>query len=200
MDWLDSTREEIEIQTAAGKLPNLKQLVAALDDPDAQVRCAAAQALQQDGDPVHLPQFLALLEDEHFELRLTAIQYLRRISNPAIAPALVAHLADLDSDVRRAAAQALGSVRDLAALEPLILSLTDEEPAVRHAAAAALEEIDPRWVRHDAVQRAIPRLQALRADPQPWIAAAAEKALQKIQAANYSSTEFWKRESGIRKL
>jgi len=50
------------------------------------------------------------------------------------------------------------------------------------------------------VQRAIPRLEALRADPQPWIAAAAEKALMKIQAANYSSTEFWKRESGIRKL
>jgi HEAT repeat protein len=193
MHWLDSARKEIQIH-------GLKELVAALDDPDAQVRCAAAQALQERADPAHLPQFLTLLEDEHFGLRLTAIQYLRRISNPAIAQALVAHLADSDSDVRVAAAQALGSVRDLAVLEPLILSLADEEPAVRHAAAAALEEIDPRWVRHDAVQRAIPRLEALRADPQPWIAAAAEKALQKIRAANYSSTEFWKRESGIRKL
>ena len=200
MTWFESNRQEIESQAAAGKLPGLKHLVAALDNPDPQVRCAAAQALQQDADPVHLPHFLTLLEDEHFELRLAAIQYLRRISNPATAPALVTHLADSDSDVRQAAAQALGSLRDLAALEPLVLSLTDEEPAVRHAAAAALEEIDPRWVRSDVVQRAIPRLEALREAPQPWIAAAAEKALEKIRAAKYSSTEFWKRESGIRTL
>ena len=81
-----------------------------------------------------------------------------------------------------------------------MLALTDEEPAVRHAAAAALEEIDPRWVRSDAAQRAIPRLEALRADPQPWIVAAAETVLEKLRAAKDKDTEVWNRESGIRNL
>jgi HEAT repeat protein len=181
-------------------MPGLQRLLTTLGDPNPQVRCTAAQALQQIADPAQLPHFFALLQDEHFEVRLAAIQGLRRFSDPAITSALVAHLVDKDSDVRRAAAQALGSVQDPAALEPLVLLLADEEPAVRHAAAAALEEINPRWVRTDALQRAIPGLEARRRDPQPWIAAAAEKALQKICAAKGSDTQLWNRESGIRNL
>jgi HEAT repeat protein len=193
-------RKAIERLTATGKLPGLKLLIASLSDPDAHVRLAAAQVLQQQADPAHLPHFLTLLVDEHFEVRLTAIQFLRRINDPQVVQALVARLADSDSDVRRAAAAALGVVRSPVALEPLVLSLTDEEPAVRHAAAAALEEIDPRWVRTDAAQRAIPRLGALRGDPRPWIATAAETVLEKLRAAKDRDTEVWKRESGIRTL
>jgi HEAT repeat protein len=164
------------------------------------VRLAAAQVLEQHADPAHLTHFLALLADEHFEVRITAIQFLRRINDPAIAPALVTHLVDSDSDVRRAAALALGTVRNPVVIEPLVLSLTDEESAVRHAAAAALEQIDSRWVRTDAAQRAIPRLEALRGDPRPWIAAAAEKVIHTLGAAKDRDTEVWNRESGIRTL
>lgn len=210
MVWLDSIRlrsgsprtrrKAIVSLTATGKLPGLKALIARLGDPDPRVRCAAAQVLEQQADPAHVPQFLALLGDEHFEVRLTAIQFLRRINGHVVAEALVARLADTDSDVRRAAAAALGMVRNPVALEPLVLSLTDEEPAVRHAAAAALEEIDPRWVRTDAARRAIPRLEALRGDPRPWVAAAAETVLEKLRAAKGKDTEVWNRESGIRIL
>jgi len=180
MVWLDrirlrssssqTRRKALESLTAAGKLPEPKLLIASLGDLDARVRLAAAQVLQQQADPAHLTHFLTLLADEHFEVRLTAIQFLGRISDPGVAQALVARLADSDSDVRRAAAQALGEIRSPVAIELLVLSLTDAEPAVRHAAAAALEQIDPRWVRTDAAQRAIPRLEALRGEPigQAW--------------------------------
>ena len=63
-----------------------------------------------------------------------------------------------------------------------------------------LEEIDRRWVRTNAAQRAIPQIEALRTDPRPWIAAAAEKVLEKLRAAKDKDTEIWKRESGIRTL
>ena len=57
-------------------------LLNSLADPDARVRLAAAQALEQHADPAHLTHFLALLADENFEVRLAAIQFLRRISDP----------------------------------------------------------------------------------------------------------------------
>jgi len=210
MSWLNSLRpdsgspqpprEAVESQPADGPRSGLKRLIANLVDADPQVRLSAARMLDQAADPAYLDHFLALLEDENFQVRLTAIQYLRRISDPAVAPALVARLADQDNDVRQSAAQALGSLRHRPALEPLVLALADPEPAVRHAAAAALEDIDPRWVRTDAAQRAIPQLVELCAAPQPWIAAAAEQVLEKLRGAKDSSTETWKRESGIRNL
>ena len=211
MVWLDSiclrsgsarSRRKAAI-AALGQEPSPEvtaALLHSLGDPDARVRLAAAQVLEQQADPAHLTCFLTLLADENFEVRLTAIQFLRRINDPAIARALLPLLTDSDSDVRRAAALALGEARNQMALEPLILLLTDEEPAVRHAAAAALEQIDPRWVRTDAAQRVIPRLEALREDPQPWIAAAAETLLEKLRAAQGRDTEIWNRESGIRNL
>jgi hypothetical protein len=95
---------------------------------------------------------------------------------------------------------ALGPLRNSAALEPLVLALADQEPAVRRAAVVALEQINRRWVRSEAVQRATPRLEALGKDPQPWIAAAAQKVLEKLLEAKDRDTEFWNRESGIRNL
>jgi HEAT repeat protein len=175
-------------------------LLESLVDPDARVRLAAALVLEQMADPAHMARFTALLTDESFEVRAIAVQYLGRIRDPGAAPLLVARLADSDSDVRRAAALALGQIRDAVAIEPLVLALTDQEPSVRQAAVAALEQIDRRWIRTKAAQKAVPRLKALRQDPQPWIAAAAQKVLEKFQEAESKDTEFWNRESGIRKL
>jgi HEAT repeat protein len=171
-----------------------------LGDPDVRVRLAAAQALEPLADPGHLTHFLTLLADENFEVRIMAIRCLRRLGDPVVVPALLARLADSDSDVRIATAQALGAIGNPTALEPLVLSLTDEEPAVRQAVAAALEQIDPRWVRTDAAQRAMPRLELLLKDSRPWIAAAAQKVLDKLRDAKDKDTAVWKRESGIRRL
>ena len=171
-----------------------------LSDPDARVRLAAAQVLEQQADPAHRTHFMALLADESFEVRVTATHFLGRIRDSDSAQLLVPLLADSDSDVRCAAAQALGRIRNPVALEPLVLALADQEPEVRHAAVAALEQINRRWVRSDAARRSIPRLEALRQDPQPWIAAAAQKVLEKLREAKDRDTEFWNRESGIRKL
>lgn len=175
-------------------------LLDSLGDPDARVRLAAAQLLEQHPDPAHRAQFVALLADENFEVRITATQFLGHIRDHDAAQPLVPLLTDSDSDVRRAAAQALGQIHNLAAVEPLVLTLADPEPTVRHAAAAALEEINPRWVRSNAAQRAIPRLEALRKNAQPWIAGAAQKVLEKLREAQDKDTAFWNRESGIRNL
>jgi HEAT repeat protein len=164
------------------------------------VRLAAAQVLQQHADPAHRKHFLKLLADESFEVRVTTIQFLGHTGDPELAQPLVAHLSDSDSDVRQAAAQALGRLRNPVALEPLVVLLADTEPMVRHSAVAALEQINRRWVRSDAVKRALPRLEALCRDPQPWIAAAAQKAVAKLGEAKGTDTEFWNRESGIRNL
>jgi HEAT repeat protein len=163
-------------------------------------RLAAAQSLEENAQPGHLTVFLTLLADDHPEVRVTAVRALRRIGDPTVAQALVARLADTDSDVRAAAASALGTLRAPAAIETLVVSLADEEPAVRHAAAAALEQVDPRWVRAVAAQRAVPRLEHLRDDPRSWVVMAAEKVLLKLATAKGKDTEVWKRESGIREL
>jgi len=175
-------------------------LLDCLNDRHGGVRLAAAQALQQNGDPVHRDHFLKLLADENFEIRIAAVQFLGRIADPDLAPPLVARLTDSDSDVRHAAAMALGQLRNPVAIEPLVVLLADAEPVVRHAAVASLEQINRRWVRSDAARRAFPRLEALCGDPQPWIAAAAQKAVAILSQAKGTDTEFWNRESGIRNL
>ena len=176
-------------------------LLDCLGDPDARVRLAAAQSLEPLGDPAHRDHFLGLLADQSFEVRVVAIQYLGRIRDPEAAQVLSSCLADSDSDVRLAAAVALGQIRNPVAIESLVLSLADQEPAVRHAAVAALENINLRWVRTADAARAIPRLEALRGDRQlPWVAAAAQKALEKLREAKDRDTDFWNRESGIRNL
>jgi len=168
-----------------------------LGDPEWRVRLTAAQALDESADPAHLTHFLTLLADEHFEVRLTAIQFLHRVGQPVLAKALLPCLADPDSDVRRAAALALGATHNPEALESLVLSLTDEEPAVRQAVAAALEEIDRRWIRAEAAQRAVPRLEQMLKDERPWIVSAAQNVLEKIKAAKDKDTDLWKREAGF---
>jgi HEAT repeat protein len=175
-------------------------LLDCLSDGHAGVRQAAAQALQQHADPAYCKHFLKLLKDKNFEVRIAAIQFLGRIADRELAQPLAARLADSDSDVRHAAALALGPMRNPVAIEPLVVLLADTEPVVRHAAAASLEQINRRWVRSDAAKRAFPRLEALCRDPQPWVAAAAQKAVAILGKAKDTDTEFWNRESGIRNL
>jgi len=175
-------------------------LLDCLSDRHAGVRLAAAQVLQQHADPAHRKHFLKLLADKHFEVRIAAVQFLGRIGDPELAQPLVARLTDSDSDVRQAAAVALGQLRNPVALEPLVVLLADTEPTVRHAAVASLEQINRRWVRSDAAKRAFPRLEALCRDPEPWIAAAAQKAVAILGKAKDTDTEFWNRDSGIRNL
>jgi len=182
-----------------GPLP-IPSLLESLKDSDARVRLASAQVLEEHADPGHRTQFLALLTDEHFEVRVTAIQFLGRLRDPGLAQPLVSLLGDADSDVRLAAAQALGPLRNPVAIEPLVLALADQEPVVRRTAVASLEQINRRWVRSGATKRAIPRLEALCRESQPWVVAAAQKVLEKLRAAQDMDTEFWNRESGIRNL
>ena len=175
-------------------------LLDCLNDRHAGVRLAAAQVLQHHALPAHRKPFLKLLVDDNFEVRIAAVQFVGRLGDPELAQTLVARLSDPDSDVRQAAAVALGQLRNPVALEPLVLSLADTEPVVRHSAAASLEQINRRWVRSDAVKRALPKLETLCRDPQPWIGAAAQKVVAKLAEAKDVDTDFWYRTSGIRNL
>ena len=175
-------------------------LLECLSDRHDGVRLAAAQVLLQNADAAHRKHFLNLLADQNFEIRIAAVQFLGRIADPDLAQPLVARLADSDSDVRHAAAIAVGELRNPVAIEPLVVLLADAEPVVRRAAVASLEQINRRWIRSDAARKAFPRLKALCKDPQPWIAAAAQKAVAILGEAKGTDTEFWNRQSGIRNL
>jgi HEAT repeat protein/beta-lactamase regulating signal transducer with metallopeptidase domain len=122
-------------------------LVAALDDPDAEVRRTAAHALARLRDRRALPGLTAALKDESPDVRRAAAGALGDLRDQQAVDGLIGALKDPEPDVRRAAASALGDLRDPRAVEPLIAALGDEAADVRRAAASALGDLrDPRAV------------------------------------------------------
>jgi hypothetical protein len=106
------------------------------------VRQAAAQALEQIGDPQATPALIQALRDEEMWVRRAAAQALEQIGPPAV-PALIQALQDKEWWVRWTAAEALGQIGDPQATPALIQALRDEDVHVRQAAAEALLELLP---------------------------------------------------------
>jgi HEAT repeat protein len=140
----------------------VESLIAALKDSDADVRQAAAGALdkmdwQPDQDENEAAYWvakgewsrcvrigeaaaeplIAVLKGSGHEAREAAVEALGQLGEPAVEPLIVA-LKDDDADVREAVVGVLGEIGDARAVEPLIAMLKDESWAMREAAVKAL--------------------------------------------------------------
>jgi HEAT repeat protein len=133
-------------------VPALPQLIAALKDPDLQVRMAAAWAISQTAPSANAGTVKALeqaLSDSNPRMRSLAAVALRQIGSGAAdaIPQLIACLDDPVAFVRAPAADALGAIGPAArpAVGPLSkrLLVKDEQVFVLRSIAYALGNIGP---------------------------------------------------------
>ncbi|WP_119071418.1 HEAT repeat domain-containing protein [Aggregatilinea lenta] len=132
---------------------------------------AAAQALEEIGDPRTIELLLMVIKDDNGNARKRADSTLIKIGVRAVEPLIVA-LKDQDASVRGIAAQALGKIGDSRAVEPLIVALKDQDPSVRRIAAQALGKIGD--------SRAVEPLIVALKDQDPSVRGIAAQALGKI--------------------
>jgi hypothetical protein len=116
-------------------------LIQALQNPQANVRCAAAEALGKLKDFRAVEPLLAALQDTDCLVCLSAAQALARLKDRRGFELLIAALNDPEHGVRSVAAEALGELKDPRAVEPLIAALQDTFIAVSVSAATALGEL-----------------------------------------------------------
>ena len=123
------------------------QLKAVLNDPDLNVRQAAATALERLETMAELEQLLEAVKGANRGVRVQAIYSLERIHSEQIYPVLLEALEDQDADIRAATVQVLGSKKHRNSLGPLVKHLKDPSPAVQvHVADALGQFADPRLV------------------------------------------------------
>ena len=157
------------------------ELIAALSDPSAKVRAAAAAALAQVGPhstPATIPALAKALSDAEPEVRdlaATALGAMGSKAAPAV-PELINALSDPVDYVRAPAADALGAIgpKAAAAVMPLALRLSvRDEGFVLDSVAYALGDIGP------AAKDAVPALQQVLKERR--LGVAAQEAILKIQ-------------------
>lgn len=119
----------------------LEALLAALTDPAAIVRVAAARALGSMKDPRAVPALIERLSDPGPEVRWSAAQALGDIGAPAAAALSLVLRGGLKIE-RLAAIDALWKIADDRATEALLGALHDDDPDVREKASQALKRRD----------------------------------------------------------
>ena len=160
----------------------IKGIVAALVDPHAEVRLAAANKLgeYQLDDPKSriknykdlVEQFAKQLEDKEPVARSAAAEALGQMQAKEYAPKLVELLKDSEPYVRRAAAEALGQMQAKEHAPKLVELFKDSEPYVRRAAAEALGQMQ--------AKEHAPKLVELLKDSDSDVRSAAAEALPKL--------------------
>jgi len=125
----DAVREEAE------------RLLPQLDDPQPELREAAAEALGRIGSFEAVPALIRRLDDSERRVRWAAAGALGQIGSADAVPALIALLEDLDAGTREAAAQALGEIGSGQAVQELLKRLKDPSGHVRLMAIEALGQI-----------------------------------------------------------
>jgi hypothetical protein len=145
-------------------------LVAALKDPDPDLRERAAEVLGKIGDSRAVEPLVLALGDPFSSVRERAADALGKIGTRAVEP-LIAALKDADSNFRERAAGALGKI-GTPAVGGLIAALKDPESDVRGRAAKVLGKIGD--------SRAVEPLIAALGDPDTYVRFCASEALGKI--------------------
>jgi HEAT repeat protein len=153
-------------------LPTIEK--AAIADPDAKVRAAAATAAAQIAEPQDVVGVLKnVLTDKDPSVRLVAAARLRQLGRDAASAAkeLSAALADSDKDVAEAAAEALIRMGS-PAVEPLAEQLSSSSLTARKLALACLAKLGP------AAKSAAPRITKCKQDADSEVRQLAEVALK----------------------
>src|SRR3990172_1923523 len=120
-------------------------LLAALKDADADVRKAAAEAMERLEARERLDALAKKVESGPMLEKVKGIYALSDLRGRRVAAILSAALKDPSEDVRAAAARALGAMGDATVLQSLVESLKDESPIVVRAVVEALLNFrDPR--------------------------------------------------------
>lgn len=121
----------------AARLP---ALLATLDDPAAQIRVAALEALMLHGDPVASATIESYVYDPDPAVRAAAVEALAVLGNPASIPVLAGLLYDGDRRVRIDAVTALGEIGGSEAIGYLRPLRHDPDDSIRISANAILAE------------------------------------------------------------
>jgi len=116
-------------------LPDLQALVG--DDPEADVRSAALQAVVQLGGVTN-DLFLTVMKGSDTQNKLQVMDNLRNCTDPRIVHALIAASADTDNNVRSYATSRLDPEHKLIQLDPVLAALKDPEARIRASAARLL--------------------------------------------------------------
>jgi hypothetical protein len=125
----------------------LQILVAALDDPDEQLRMSAISRLGATKRPDAVTALAAVADDPAPRIRARTAYAFGRLGSAEATPILVRLLDDSDRRVRDQAFDALGSIGGQAAVDVLLAAATDRDPRRRGQAAKALAKAtntDPR--------------------------------------------------------
>jgi HEAT repeat protein len=85
-----------------------RQLIAAMDDADADVRQQVANALGNIQDPASLNALVARVQDPSADVRLAVVEALSEFADASATAALRTALRDTDAEIRESAARALG--------------------------------------------------------------------------------------------
>jgi HEAT repeat protein len=121
-------------------VPAVEPLIAALGDPDNNLRAGATRALGEIRDERSVVPLIAALGDASQEVRARAADALGVIGDARAVEPLAAALRDSDWYVRHDAANSLIEIGTLG-VAPLIAALKDPSPYVRIAAAEALGKV-----------------------------------------------------------
>jgi HEAT repeat protein len=162
-----------------------RSLVAALGDPEAEVRAWSVRALSQLADDAAVPALSKALADPDAEVRAAAAESLGDLGPTALAaaPALEIALGDADPSARFAAAAALARLRGAEAARAvpvLVEGLASESILIRRRAAEALGAIGPPAA---AAREALERASV---DQYVHVRRAARAALEKIATGDGS--------------
>lgn len=140
-----ATLSDLKRHAREAKSEARQALVARLkDDPEPQVRAAAALALADIDADDYLPALVTATSDADAHVRQMALLAVGELSPPDNADAQAAAqrgLVDAASAVRFQAVVALGRLRGEASLEALLVGTRDADPEVRHVAFRVAEEV-----------------------------------------------------------
>ncbi|WP_394821043.1 HEAT repeat domain-containing protein [Pendulispora albinea] len=124
-----------------GRARGTPLVLAALGDPDVEVKLAAAQSAIRLRATGATSAVLPWLGDREARLRIAACEVARALPDARAIQQLARGLGDADAAVRAAAADALGTQASADAVAPLLGRLDDASPQVRIQIARALARL-----------------------------------------------------------
>lgn len=151
-----------------------QNLIAALDEPLAVARNAAAQELGKRKTRAAVDKLIAILvSDTSALVRDNAAFSLGLIGDEKAVPALLDALRDRDEWVRKSAVKALGYLRPKECVDALIGLIDDPSPTVRKNVARTLGEIGDR--------KACGALEKLLGDPNILVKKFSQAAIERLK-------------------